>query len=250
MDTKLRALEKNALLPEEQTPEVKVAKEIADVKRQLRDITRKASQRRVSRVLATVPPLVVSEKTVYVANNALNVCPKLRSQGARIISETDNCAHIVTSEIFVERQVAKPSDITTLASALVGGKIVNDAEIMNGAGSVIALEPAILTRRWVWLSDAFIAYEPTLADIVCKATQLPNSKWTRIATLDEFVSRVEMDRRRPAKQRRPRDQLAIVTESERATSFQGVRQAHTWQSFAGFVQQRDKALSRVGACKL
>ena len=38
VDTKLRAYEKNAPLPEEQTPAVKIAKETADAKRQLRDM--------------------------------------------------------------------------------------------------------------------------------------------------------------------------------------------------------------------
>ena len=38
VDTKLRAYEKNAPLPEEQTPAVKIAKETADIKRQLRDM--------------------------------------------------------------------------------------------------------------------------------------------------------------------------------------------------------------------
>ena len=145
MDTKLRALEKNALLPEEQTRVVKIAQEIAGIQRQLRDRDRKVSRQRVSKVLSAVPLVAFSGKNVYVASSVLNICPTLRKGGARIICETDNCTHIVTAEIFVESQVAKPSDITAAASALIGGTVVNVREFQDGVGSVEALDKAIST---------------------------------------------------------------------------------------------------------
>ena len=169
----------------------------------------------------------------------LTTCSQLRTAGARIICEADDCAHIVAADIFVERQVSRPSDITAVASALAGGIVVSSEEFLqDGMGSVSAFDPAITTRRFVWMSDAFVEAEPILADLVSRSTRLPKSRWTRMATLSDFVAKVEMDRRRPARQRNPREQLAIVTACEHAGAFAAVQQAYTWQKFVGIVQRR------------
>ena len=52
MDTKLRAQEKNALLPAEQTSSVKLAVEIDAIKRQIADMGRATESARAKRVLA------------------------------------------------------------------------------------------------------------------------------------------------------------------------------------------------------
>ena len=187
---------------------------------------------------------------MYVANNVLTICSQLRNVGARIICETDNCAHIITADIFVERQVSSPSDITAMASILTGGIVVSSGEFQDGVGSVDAFDPAITTRRFVWMSDAFVAAEPILADLVSRAIRLPKSRWTRLAMLSDFVARVEMDLRRPAPKRKPREQLAIVTAREYAGTFGAVQQAYTWQKFVEIVRRRNPANSRAGACGL
>ena len=53
----------------------------------------------------------------------------------------------------------------------------------DGNGVLMAFKPAIATRRFLFVSDAFRMEEPKLADVVVHAAKLPRNKWKVLGSL-------------------------------------------------------------------
>ena len=148
------------------------------------------------------------------------------------------------------KSASKPPKLAGIACALTGGLLAGPSGLHDDRGSLDAYKPAIATRRYVWVSPAAAELDSEVADAIVRATQIKSSKRQMLASLASSVEKVEAYHARPKRQRRPMEQLAFVSCTEKAAEFAEFRNALPLSCFLSFVQNRDVATSRSGVCGL
>ena len=250
MSSKIRARGAKSLLSAEQTPEVTIANEIVTIKRQIAEMDKQRCKRRIATFMAEVPQVVFTGRTVFVAEDMPSQIRQLRRVGARVVVDCDNISHILSAEIYMVKSASKPPKLAGIACALTGGLLAGPSGLHDDRGSLDAYKPAIATRRYVWVSPAAAELDSEVADATVRATQIKSSKRQMLASLASFVEKVEAYHARPKRQRRPMEQLAFVSCTEKAAEFAEFRNALPLSFFWSFVQNRDVATSRSGVCGL
>lgn len=252
MDTTLRALEGNALLPDEMTHDVRVAKEIFDIKRELNDRELKLKKQRGKRATTPGGPVAFSGLNVYVGDTDLSddLRSKLVAANARIVSTGDPANQVNSAQVYLVRNVSDPLSTVLFSAVLSGGIVASTREVYGDGGPVDAFIPCVESRRAVWISTDFGHANAHLLSIYRNAVSRRSSKWVTITTFAEFVDRVTVDAGRPARQRRPMETVGLVSDAEKAAGFQDVRNVFDTRGFLEFMQQRDEGLCRAGACGL
>ena len=66
---------------------------------------------------------------------------------------------------------------------------VEYARTKGNSGVAFAFEAALLVKRFIFISTAFLQSEPEVAQVVLDAVRCRQSKWSQIHALDEFVDR-------------------------------------------------------------
>ncbi|CAE7269121.1 unnamed protein product [Symbiodinium sp. CCMP2592] len=90
--------------------------------------------------------------------------------------------------------VADPGDPgmpVLFAAVLQGGLLCNVeyARSKGNSGVAFAFDAALLVKRFIFLSTAFLRSESQVAQVVLEAVSRAESKWSQIHALDEFVER-------------------------------------------------------------
>jgi hypothetical protein len=148
--------------------------------------------------------------------------------------------------MFVVKDVAAPGQRTSLAAALVGGRVAAlQYMLSNGrSGASIKYRAATLTKRWVWVSPAFKAAHPALADQVQRAIDMPGSTWQVLGCRADFLS---LSKKRPAKKRF--EVLGLVASSDRHGGVKQMANAMLCAKFCKFACRIDPADCTLGVCR-
>lgn len=252
MDTTLRALEGNALLPDEVTRDVLVAKEVHDIKRELNDRELKLKKQRGARVMRPGAAVTFAGRNVYVDHNDLDdgLRRRLVAVNARTVSAEDPANQINAASVYLVPNVASPKWEVLFSAVLSGGVVASLKEAWSDDGPLDAFTPSVESRRAVWLSSGFVDAHGPIVALYQDAVTRRGAKWNTITSLAEFVDRVAFDARRPARQRRPMETIGLVSDCEKAAGFHDVRNVFNLKGFLEFVANRDEERCRAGACGL
>ena len=123
----------------------------------------------------------------------------------------------------------------------------------GGSGSSLVYDAAILQggtkarQRLFWCSRKFQRRHAELYNMLHTSARADASVWHEVDT-EKFAAEVERDNKRPAKQRRPLQQIALVHASE--VMPEGVKSAFTPEEFIRKFALVRTADSAVGACGL
>lgn len=114
------------------------------------------------------------------------------------------------AQVFVVNRPATLSPCTEWTVVLNGGLVIDLAFLRNGAGSAIAYHAAVAVKRAVWCSSRFKHQHAAEYAILANSIGRPHSRWLE---LDDaaFSNAVAKDAARPARQRRPLDNVGLAT---------------------------------------
>ena len=92
---------------------------------------------------------------------------------------------------YVVADPGNPGMPVLFAAVLQGGMLCNVeyARTKGNSGVAFAFEAALLVKRFIFISTAFLQSEPEVAQVVLDAVRCRQSKWSQIHALDEFVDR-------------------------------------------------------------
>ncbi|CAE7442349.1 unnamed protein product, partial [Symbiodinium necroappetens] len=92
---------------------------------------------------------------------------------------------------YVVADPGNPGMPVLFAAALQGGMLCNVeyARTKGNSGVAFAFDAALLVKRFIFLSTAFLQSESQVAQVVVDAVRSRQSKWSQIHALDEFVDR-------------------------------------------------------------
>ena len=115
------------------------------------------------------------------------------------------------------------------------------------AGPCISYSAAIHTKREVWMSEKFVRAEPALAKLVERLSMLDHSKWSIIASSDEF----ELVRKRAVRGKTASQVIGLVLPVEVAaigTAFPVpfCKHVFVWDKCLMFVSSLDKQSCSTG----
>ena len=116
--------------------------------------------------------------------------------------------------MFVVKDIAAPGQRNMWCCMLSGGIICDLACCTHGkSGSAIGYKSAMATRRNVWLSQGFRTKHMELSQIIDAKMQMPDSKWTPLASHAEMLAAAA----RATRQKRPGNVLVFVSPSEQTS---------------------------------
>ena len=147
--------------------------------------------------------------------------------------------------VFVLKDPASADLETQFLAGLVGGVMVTQqfAETKGYNGAAIAYQPALASKRSVFITSKFMAQHPSLCHDMCDIFQLELCKWQllRDGQLQNYLGRLNATRAR---------QLVILKAGDEDESFNPAKLVLTLSQAveSPVVCRVDKSRSRTGIC--
>ena len=239
------ACEDDLLIPEETDADLHEAVKILQAQRDKTDRASANAERRLAHNNQVRQAVSMSGWTVNVEKDCLDQTALLNrniaSKRMRRLGEIS-----VEVQLFIRPDPAQPGQRVGWVAALTGALIATPEFVMSDgkSGACIAHEPAaIAQRRFVWVSQAFVAAHPRISALVQAAASLPASKWQMLETQAKFL----------AHEAKGLNKIALVTVGQKENAlFKNQKNVHTVQSFMEWrmkVSISDRK-SAVGNCGL
>ena len=130
------------------------------------------------------------------------------------ITKTDT---LELSDLVLSRWPGRHQQLVHWHAVLTGACIVSPSYVASAgeAGSCLSFSPAIRSKRFVWISDAWEREHPKLMRIISSAFRRAQCKWERLESKQDFLTSTHLFVDRATGQVRKFSAIALVSALEK-----------------------------------